>query len=69
MLNACCVSEFQLFFPSGRQMSPWVPHKLNSIAMYGGDDGARTRDLCRDRDDNRGFWVVFPNVSQFLITA
>ena len=24
-----------------------TPHK--SIGMYGGDDGARTRDLCRDR--------------------
>jgi hypothetical protein len=26
-----------------------VPSFLKSFGMYGGDDGARTRDLCRDR--------------------
>jgi hypothetical protein len=26
-----------------------LPNTLNSFGMYGGDDGARTRDLCRDR--------------------
>ena len=26
---------------------PPIPE--NSFGMYGGDDGARTRDLCRDR--------------------
>ena len=30
-------------------LSLWVPYKLKSFALYGGDDGARTRDLCRDR--------------------
>ena len=27
----------------------WVPYEAKSFALYGGDDGARTRDLCRDR--------------------
>ncbi len=26
-----------------------VPYKAKSLVLYGGDDGARTRDLCRDR--------------------
>jgi hypothetical protein len=26
----------------------WVPYIFKSFGMYGGDDGARTRDLCRD---------------------
>ena len=26
-----------------------LPNILKSSGMYGGDDGARTRDLCRDR--------------------
>jgi hypothetical protein len=25
------------------------PYVRKSFGMYGGDDGARTRDLCRDR--------------------
>ncbi len=29
-------------------LSLWVPYKLKFFALYGGDDGARTRDLCRD---------------------
>ena len=27
-----------------------VNHFLKSFGMYGGDDGARTRDLCRDSE-------------------
>ncbi len=30
-----------------RNSNAKTPHK--SFGMYGGDDGARTRDLCRDR--------------------
>jgi hypothetical protein len=26
-----------------------LPYEANFFALYGGDDGARTRDLCRDR--------------------
>jgi hypothetical protein len=26
-----------------------VPYEAKFFALYGGDDGARTRDLCRDR--------------------
>ncbi len=26
-----------------------VPYEAKCFALYGGDDGARTRDLCRDR--------------------
>ena len=35
-----CVLLHPLWFPP-------IPNK--SFGMYGGDDGARTRDLCRDR--------------------
>ena len=27
-----------------------VPYEAKFIALYGGDDGARTRDLCRDSE-------------------
>jgi len=30
-------------------LSHSVPYEAKSFALYGGDDGARTRDLCRDR--------------------
>ena len=30
-------------------LSLWVPSFRKLFGMYGGDDGARTRDLCRDR--------------------
>ena len=26
-----------------------LPYEAKFFALYGGDDGARTRDLCRDR--------------------
>ena len=26
-----------------------VPYRTKFFVLYGGDDGARTRDLCRDR--------------------
>ena len=30
-------------------LSLMVPYEAKIFALYGGDDGARTRDLCRDR--------------------
>ena len=30
-------------------LSLQVPYEAKFFALYGGDDGARTRDLCRDR--------------------
>ncbi len=39
----------QRFCGSDCGLSLEVPYKLKSFALYGGDDGARTRDLCRDR--------------------
>jgi hypothetical protein len=30
-------------------LSPGLPFKLKCFILNGGDDGARTRDLCRDR--------------------
>ena len=32
----------------GCGLSHSVPYEAKSFALYGGDDGARTRDLCRD---------------------
>ncbi len=29
-----------------------VPYEAKSLTLYGGDDGARTRDLCRDRAES-----------------
>ena len=29
-------------------LSLFLPNTPKSFGMYGGDDGARTRDLCRD---------------------
>ena len=29
-------------------LSLMVPYEAKIFALYGGDDGARTRDLCRD---------------------
>ena len=31
------------------QLSLWVAIASKGFRIYGGDDGARTRDLCRDR--------------------
>jgi hypothetical protein len=30
-------------------LSLGMPYEAKFFALYGGDDGARTRDLCRDR--------------------
>jgi hypothetical protein len=40
-------------------LSLWVPYKLKSFALYGGDDGARTRDLCRDSAGLIGFTMHY----------
>ena len=37
----------QICVPLHPAWFPPIPN--NSFGMYGGDDGARTRDLCRDR--------------------
>ena len=55
--HSCRSEELSRAFKSSCSMTLWiglsVPQLIHTLpdssGMYGGDDGARTRDLCRDR--------------------
>jgi len=46
-----------------------VPYEAKFFALYGGDDGARTRDLCRDSAEPIGFSTTYNDAGTAKIPA